>query len=137
VKPEEWFRERCLRASSRTGGFAIQESVRKPRQPKRGRVRMIIRVSHFDSLPRECVNALFAAYRADDRRGFDLELIILHFNKTLLICPGPHLIPRDFNFVSDFVKHCTRLSMRAAFDKAHLPRHRLLLDQLEPSVSDR
>ena len=49
------------------------------------------------------MNALFATYRANDRRGLDRELVILHLNKTLLISSSPSLIPRNFDFVSDLV----------------------------------
>jgi hypothetical protein len=44
------------------------------------------------SLPHECVNALFAADWADNRRRFNRELIILYVHKTLLIGAGPRLI---------------------------------------------
>jgi hypothetical protein len=90
------------------------ESDRKPllsrvtnrkdrRQPRRGGRRRDPPARSFHSLPQKCVNALFAADWADNRRSFDGQLIVLHLYKALLICSGPSLIPRDLDFVSDLV----------------------------------
>ena len=64
---------------------------------------MIARLSYFTRSHTSVMNALFAAYWDDDRRGLDSELVVLHVNKALLISSGPSLIPRDFDFVSDLV----------------------------------
>ena len=84
------------------------------------------------------MNPLFAAYWDDDRRGLDSELVVLHVNKALLISSSPSLIPRDFDFVSDLVTFNTvGLNRRSSFDIVQPPRHQLLSDRMEASVSDR
>jgi hypothetical protein len=57
----------------------------------------------FNPLPYECVDALFAAYRTDDWRRLNSELIIFGLDKTRLIGSAPYLVPRDFDFVGDLV----------------------------------
>jgi hypothetical protein len=113
VKPSDGF---VSVAYDRVPGFTNRKDRRGARDPPAG---------SFHSLPHKCVNALFAADWADNRRRFDGELIVLHVHKALLISSGPRLIPREFNFVSDPVR-C--LSARSSFDKAHPPQHRLLSD---------
>jgi hypothetical protein len=76
--------------------------------PETGIIKTVI-PSHF-ILSHKCENGFFAAYRTDDRRSFDGELIIFYFYEALLICSSPRLIPRDFNFVSNFVTFKTVLA---------------------------
>ena len=52
----------------------------------------------FNPLPHECTDALFAAYRTDDWRRLDSELIVFDLDKTLLIGSAPRLVPRYFEF---------------------------------------